>query len=293
MNVIDVVVVGGIFREVLDGDTTPRHRLGGSGLVAAIIAARLGASTALVSFIGDEDAAIGTALLDTAKVDMSHVLTVPGACGTFVFPTEGARPWPMYRPAEAIPAQAPSIPRATMYVVFGMPDFDPVAAGWLEHLPRDATLFWDRQGWLSRARDHSAAVQLSPAHKVYLANEDEALTDFGAVSTQELISNLPPTGFQSAVVKRGREGCIVVERTADGTSVDSAAGFPLETTDTIGSGDAFAGALAAGFAGGLSFRDAVVGANAVASAFLMLGGDPLASGLPEAARTLVDTQRSS
>ena len=290
---IDVVVVGGIFREILDGDTNPRPRLAGSGLVAAIISARLGANTALATFIGQEDAPTAVAMLDAAKVDASPVVTLPGASGTFVFPSEGSRPWPMYRPAEAIPAIAPNIPHASVYVVFGMPDFDPIAEGWLQKLPQDATLLWDRQGWLSRARDHSAAAQLTPKGKIYLANEDEALADFSAASTQELISTLPPAGFRWAVVKRGRDGCVVVERTANGNSVDSARGFPVETSDTIGSGDAFAGGLAARIADGVRLQEAVGGANAVASVFLKLGCDPLAPELPEAARTLIETPTGS
>jgi sugar/nucleoside kinase (ribokinase family) len=283
------VVVGGIFREVLDGDTNPRRRIGGSGLVAAIIAARLGVTAALVSFIGEEDVATATAMLDAAKVDASHLLTLPGASGTFVFATEGSRPWPMYRPAEATPAQRPSIPPAVVYIVFGMPDLDPIAEGWLEQLPGDSTLLWDRQGWLSRTRDHAGVAQLAPVRKVYLANEDEAITDFPAGSTHELTSGLPPAGFQWAVIKRGPDGCVVAERTAIGNHMSSAVGFPVVTSNTIGSGDAFAGGLAAGIIGGELPPMAVGVANAVASAFLKLGGDPLAVELPECTRSLVET----
>ena len=290
---IGVVVVGGIFREVLDGDAVPRRRLGGSGLVAAIIAARLGANTALVTFIGLEDAATGMSMLDAARVDSSRVVTLPGASGTFVFPSNATHPWPMYRPAEGIPATRPLLPPATTYLVFGMPDFDPVAEGWLGLLPHDATLLWDRQGWLSRARDCSAVSNLPPAVKVYLANEDEALAEFSARGTDDLISNLPPHGFQWAVIKRGREGCIVVERAPHGNTVRSVDGFPVETTDTIGSGDAFAGGLAASIAARAPMPEAASTANAAASAFLRLKGDPLAPSLPESARALLDTQPGS
>jgi ribokinase len=290
--VIDVVVIGGVFREVLDGDTNPRRRLGGSGLVAAIISARLGARTALTSFVGEEDVAAVEAMLDVATVDRSNLVTLPGASGTFVFPSQGSRPWPMYRPAEAVPANLPAIDLAHVYVVFGMPDLDPAASGWLDHLSKESTLLWDRQGWLSRARDHLRVAQLPPTHKVYIANEDEALADFNARTIEELLSSLPPLDFQWAVVKRGRDGCIVVERTADEDSVSSEAGFPIDTSDTIGSGDAFAGALAAGIAAGASVREAASVANAAASSFLKLGCDPLASELPEAARTLVAAKGS-
>jgi len=198
----------------------------------------------------------------------------------------------MYRPAEAVPANLPAIDPAHVYVVFGMPDLDPAASGWLDHLSKESTLLWDRQGWLSRARDHLRVAQLPPTHKVYIANEDEALADFNARTIEELLSSLPPLDFQWAVIKRGRDGCIVVERTTDEDSVSSAAGFPIDTSDTIGSGDAFAGALAAGIAAGASVCDAAGVANAAASSFLKLGCDPLASELPEAARILVAAKGS-
>jgi sugar/nucleoside kinase (ribokinase family) len=284
---IDVVVVGGIFREVLDGDAVPRRRLGGSGLVAAIIAARLGAITALISFIGLEDAATGMAMLDAAKVDSSQVDALPGASGTFVFPTTTAHPWPMYRPAEAVPTTKPSIPAAKTYLVFGMPDFDAVAEGWLQILPRDATLLLDRQGWLSRARDYSSVSPLPPAVKVYLANEEEALAEFSIRRIDDLMSMLPPDGYQWAAVKRGPDGCVLAERSVDGNKLRVVEGFPVDTLDTIGSGDAFAGALAASIATGASMPNAASMANAAASSFLRLKCDPLAPGLPESARALL------
>jgi sugar/nucleoside kinase (ribokinase family) len=291
-NLIDVVVVGGIYREVLDGDAVPRRRLGGSGLVAAIIAARLGAVTALVSFIGLEDAATGLAMLDAANVDSSQVDSLPGASGTFVFPSKTQHPWPMYRPAEATPTTKPSIPAARAYLVFGMPDFDAVAEGWLELLPRDATLLWDRQGWLSRARDYSSVSSLRPAIKVYLANEDEALTEFGS-GTDDLISRLPPEGYEWAAIKRGRDGCVLVERSVHGNTHHLVDGFPVDTLDTIGSGDAFAGGLAASIATRGSALNSATMANAVASAFIRLNCDPLAPGLPESARALLAPQPGS
>jgi ribokinase len=290
---IDVVVVGGIYREVLDGDAVPRRRLGGSGLVAAIIAARLGAVTALVSFIGLEDAATGLAMLDAANVDSSQVDTLPGASGTFVFPSNTQHPWPMYRPAEATTTTKPSIPVAKTYLVFGMPDFDVVAEGWLQLLPRDATLLWDRQGWLSRARDYSSVSSLGPAVKVYLANEDEALAEFSIRGTDDLMSRLPPDGYQWAAIKRGRDGCVLAERSVRGNTLRLVEGFPVDTFDTIGSGDTFAGGLAASIATGASVPNGASMANAVASAFLRLNCDPLAPGLPESARALFALQPGS
>ena len=281
---MSVLVVGGVFREIRDADTEPRPRMGGSGLTAALVAAQLGAQTRLASFVGSEDADTVVAMLDTAGVDRSSLVVLPGASGTFVFPTraDDRRPWPMYRPAEAVPAPDQLRLRAEVVLVFGMPDFDALAAGWVAP-GREDVLIWDRQGFLSRARDWRDAAVLEPERKIYLANLDETLEEFPAASAEESLAQLPPPGFAAAAVKRGGEGCLVVARRA----VDEVAGFPLELDSTIGSGDAFAGALAAGIDSGLALADAALRANAAAAAFLELD-DALDMRFSERVVALVD-----
>ena len=73
----------------------------------------------------------------------------------------------------------PEIPKAGIVVAFGIPDCDPVEMGWLGSGDDDATMIWDRQGWLSRARDARAIVQLQACRRIYLANEREAIEDVG------------------------------------------------------------------------------------------------------------------
>ena len=262
-----VLIVGGIFREILAADTARRIRMGGSGLTAALVSARLGAKTTLASYVGDEDAATVFALLDTVVVDRSPVAVLPGASGTFLFPSEEdpMRPWPMYRPAEAVPEPSPLALRSDVSVVFGIPDFDAIDAGWLG-LDGDDALLWDRQGFLSRARDWRSAAALAPAQKIYLANLTEAREEFPAASATESLALLPPAGFSAAVVKRGPEGCTVIEA---GTL--DVPGFPVEDRPTIGSGDAFAGGLAAALDRGVGLVDAARQANAAAATFLETG----------------------
>jgi len=281
----DVVVVGGIYREILDGDSKARRRMGGSGLVAAILASRMGASTSLASFVGEEDEVAAIATLHAGGVESAGVIVLTGASGTFVFPTDASQPWPMYRPAESIPDRIPAVPSARTYVLFGMPDFDPVAAGWLRDMPAESVLLWDRQGWLSRARDDSGALSLPATSKILLANDEETRAATGTLEPGELTVRLPPAGFRAAIVKRGREGCVVFER---GAQTRVVSGFPVDTRDTIGSGDAFAGGLASAMARGLELAAAAATANAVASAFLRLGADPLAPDLPSVANRLLD-----
>lgn len=284
----DVVVVGGVFREVIDGDTAPRPRFGGSALIAAILASRFGASTSIASYMGEEDADAIGAMLSAAHVDISSLLVVPGASGTFVFPTRTDPPWPLYRPAEAVPKTSFKVPDAKLYLVFGIPDIDPVALGWLSTIPRDAHLVWDRQGWLSRARNASGAAGLPPLSKTYVANLDEAIAEFTVSNEDELMARMPPDGFQSAVVKAGRAGCTVIQDEEGHRAIKRVAAFVVESPNTIGSGDAFAGALAACMSRGIATSDAAQVANAAASAFLTFQGDPLADDLVGKAETLLD-----
>jgi hypothetical protein len=272
----DLVVVGGIFREIHAADLGAELRMGGSGLIASILASRLGARTSLLSYVGQDDERMVDLMLGRAEVQ-ADLIRLPGASGTFVFPDErraGAPPWPMYRPAEAVPTSVPTLPRARGYLLFGIPDFDPLAAGWLRQMPEDVIVVWDQQGWLSRASDSSGASRLPARWKLYLANQDEAHAEFGGDGLPELTKRLPPRGFDAAVIKRGADGAILVEDTPTGRQIEQAAGFPLPDVSSIGSGDAFAGALLAAILLGSRMIDAVRLANAAASCFLRLNRDP-------------------
>lgn len=256
----DVLVVGGVFREILDGDTRPRVRYGGSGLVAAVAAARLGAKVALASYVGDEDEEAVRIELRAAGVDDSVVLALTGACGTFMFPTRESsdRPWPMYRPAESTPGGPPrqELPDAAVVVVFGIPDYDPIAKGWLSETAAGATLIWDQQGWLSRARDSSAVVRLPPSRKMRLANEAEAMEEVNASTAEEALAAQPPAGFEVGVVKQGMSGVTVVERTKEGSTATFVPAFRVPARSSIGTGDIFAGAFASRLARGDSATEA-------------------------------------
>ena len=286
---MDVVVVGGVFREVLDGDTAPRLRYGGSGLTASVAAARFGARVALASYVGSEDEETVRAELELAGVDDRALVKLAGACGTFVFPTheDRRRPWPMYRPAEQLPSQMPEIPKSGIVVAFGIPDCDPVEMGWLGSGDDNATMIWDRQGWLSRARDTKAIVQLQARRRIYLANEREAIEDVGVDSLAEALAIQPPNGFDVAVVKRGDAGVIVVERDADGATQTPVLSFPVRARSTVGSGDVFAGVLAARLAQGEPVASGARWACAAAAVALRTERNLLTSDACEQARELM------
>ena len=249
---MNALVVGGIFREVLDADTSPRLRYGGSGLTTAVAASRFGARVALASYVGAEDEEAVRAELQLAGVDDRAVLTVPGASGTFAFPTheDQKRPWPMYRPAESLPQEVPHIPCADIVVAFGIPDCDPVRLGWLGSGENYATMIWDRQGWLSKARDAKAVLEIEVPRRIYVANELEIIEDTRVESLDDALLVQPPRGFDVAVIKRGEAGVIVVEAEEGKPSPAIVPAFSVGTSSTIGSGDVFAGAFAASLASG-------------------------------------------
>ena len=270
---MDVLIIGGIFREVLEGDTDPRRRYGGSGLTAAVAAARFGARVALASYVGTEDEETVRAELQLAGVDHSAVLGVEGASGTFVFPTidDPKRPWPMYRPAESLPLELPQVPEAGVVIVFGIPDCDPVELGWLGAGENYETVIWDRQGWLSRARDSGAILRLKSRKRIYIANEFEAIEDSRTSSFHEALSEQPPRGFSAAVVKRGAIGVTVVEAEGGIVRKTTVPAFPVNARSTIGSGDVFAGAFAARLSAGESMDSAANWGCAAAAVSLKVG----------------------
>ena len=151
----------------------------------------------------------------------------------------------MYRPAEAVPLKAPDIPASNINVAFGIPDFDPLSEGWFSGLDLQATVIWDRQGWLSRARDAREILRRNVSRRMYLANGDEAIEDAKVSSFDETLVAQPPSGFDVAVIKRGKAGVVVVERDLGAVNFTSVAAFPVDTNSTVGSGDLFAGAFAA------------------------------------------------
>ena len=285
----DVLVVGGIFREVLDADTVPRLRYGGSGLTASIAAARFGASVALASYVGAEDEETVRAELQLAKVDDSAVLSAAGASGTFLFPAhyDQSRPWPMYRPAEAIPHRLRPIPDADVAVVFGIPDCDPVELGWVDAGGGYKTIIWDRQGWLSRARDDSAILKVRADRRIYVANELETIEDARVNSLPEALAEQPPQGFDAAVIKRGTDGVIVVETANQFATQTIVPAFPVCTDTTIGSGDVFAGVLAAHLASGDPIDTAARWSCAAAAVSLTTGRNLLTAEAHIQARKLI------
>ena len=220
---------------------------GGKGANQACAAARLGAPVALVGAVGtDANAKPATALLHEAGVDLSHVeevaevtglavitvaangentvLVVPGA-NALVDDTFVARHSTPIESAEVvllqgeIPADgfARAVELAKGRVVVNLA---PVV-----DVPRDALLKADPL----MANEHEAGLILSQ------------LGLDSAGTPEELARRLKDAGFASVVLTLGAAGALV----ADSAGLTHVASPQVEAVDTVGAGDAFAGAFCA------------------------------------------------
>lgn len=268
----EVLVVGGIFREIIrrPGDEEPEIRLAGSALTAAVAASRLGASVSIASFVGSEDAEAAHSLLEHASVN-THLVVLDGASGTFAYAgdADADNPQPLYRPAETCPTLLPTLPEARVLLAFGVPDFDPVQDPEVRASAATAhTLIWDRQGWLSRTRDARAATALEAADRVLLVNAAETV-DEGVLDDVTGEVRLP-SGFGRAVVKDGPRGALVVDGRA-GPRHSLVPAYPVRPVSTVGTGDIFAGVVAALLASGEHLVSAAMQATAATSVVLASG----------------------
>ena len=171
--------------------------------------------------------------------------------------------------------------------MFGIPDCNPVELGWLDAAETYRTLIWDRQGWLSRARDASTVLQVKAHRRIYVANELETIEDASVGSLSEALLGQPPCGFDAAIVKRGVAGVIVVETAKGVARQDIVPAFPVNTSSTIGSGDVFAGVLAARLASGEPIHTAARWGCAAAAISLRSGQHLLTSESYWQARELI------
>ncbi|MDO5511770.1 ribokinase [Corynebacterium sp.] len=221
---------------------------GGKGANQAVAAALQGARVAMVGAVGDDPyAAPATALLHDAHVDLTAVATVPGTTGLAVITIdeEGENTIVVVPGANAlvdaafVEERAPLIKSAQITLLQG-------------EIPAEG--FAAAVG-LSSGR---VVVNLAPVVEVdvdkllradpLLANEHEAglvLDMLGAgISSQDpedLVSALIDAGFPSVVLTLGARGAMVGE--AGGiTPIPTPRVTPV---DTVGAGDAFAGALVA------------------------------------------------
>lgn len=245
------------------GDTTP----GGKGANQACAAAKLGAQVALVGAVGrDPNAAVATAELKRAGVDLTHLEEVDDVTGLAVITVaDGGENTILVVPganaavgAEFVDAHAEAIQAADLLLLQG-------------EIPADGIA---RAVELARGR---VVINLAPVIDIprevllradpLVVNEHEARLLCEQLRIDDSVTALLHTGFASVVVTLGPDGALV----ADARGVEEVASpdvKTVDTVDTVGAGDAFAGALCHRLTQGDSLVDATrfacrVGAFAV------------------------------
>ena len=218
---------------------------GGKGANQAAAAARLGAAVAMVGAVGaDANAAVATAILRESGVDLTHVEEAGAVTGLAVITVgAGGENTIIVVPganaavgAEYVERHAEPIAAADVVLLQG-------------EIPADG---FARAVELARGR---VVINLAPVIDVprdallradpLLANEHEAglvleqLGLGGGGSPEEMAMRLEQAGFTSVVLTLGPAGALV----CDGAGVRRVASPRVTAVDTVGAGDAFAGAL--------------------------------------------------
>lgn len=231
---------------------------GGKGANQAVAAAKLGTPVVLVGAVGtDANAEPATALLRDAGVDLAHVEDVEDVTGLAVITVAaGGENTVLVVPganalvgAELVQRHAAAIEAAELVLLQG-------------EIPADG---FARAVELARGR---VVVNLAPVVDVpreallradpLMANEHEAglvlqqLGLDGAGTPEELARRLLDAGFASVVLTLGSAGALVA---AEGelTHIESP---NVDAVDTVGAGDAFAGAFCHRLLAGDSMVDA-------------------------------------
>ena len=231
---------------------------GGKGANQAVAAAKLGTSVVLVGAVGaDANAESATALLRDAGVDLAHVEDVEDVTGLAVITVAaGGENTVLVVPGanalvdgEYVQRHAAAIEAAELVLLQG-------------EIPADG---FARAVELARGR---VVVNLAPVVDVpreallradpLMANEHEAglilqqLGLDGAGTPEDLARRLLEAGFSSVVLTLGSAGALV----ASGGELIHIDSPKVDAVDTVGAGDAFAGAFCHRLLAGDSMVDA-------------------------------------
>lgn len=277
----DVVVVGSANRDVsVETDAFPapgetvlgsavRTSTGGKGANQAVAAALAGARTAMIAWVGDDDAGRDVrATLDRFGVDTTLVGTAPGApTGTAAITVAGGE------------NSIVVVPGANHAWPAGWPDDDAaVALAGAAVVLAQLEIPPDVVAAAAAAAAGTVVLNVSPATtlpddllgrcSVVLVNEHELAALLGRPErgiTVHLVTDAHETlrrrGAGAVVTTLGRHGAVVTD--AAGSVVVPSP--PADPVDTTGAGDAFAGVLCAKLAAGLALPDAVRWAVAAGS----------------------------
>jgi ribokinase len=283
--------------ETVTGARFARHH-GGKGGNQAVAAARLGAATAFVGAVGDDpfgDEAL--AALAAERIDVAAVRTLPEPTGVALIIVDGrgenliavaSGANVLLTPDDVHAAFAVLVPRAGDVVLVGheIPTatvkaalraarqagattiLNPAPAGGL-----DRSVFGDVD-ILTPNRGELASLVAEDIRRIGRAGRASERPEIAAAVL--LDRNSEGQGVRRAViVTLGAAGAVVVERGREPLDLPAP---PVTAVDSVGAGDAFNGALAAGLASGLVLAEAA--ARAIAAAALSTTRPGAREGMP-------------
>jgi len=115
-------------------------------------------------------------------------------------------------------------------------------------------------------------LQITALCDVFLPGEDELRWITGREDEREAVNSVFAHRARFVVVKRGRKGCTLYERTGEGTSMFDVAAYPAREVDPTGAGDCFAGTFISLLDQGYGAREAVAYAAASGAMAVMRKG---------------------
>jgi ribokinase len=282
MNKNRIIVIGSyLVALVMDTDRMPmqgetllgrnfRQAHGGKGSNQAVQAARLGASTRFIGFVGDD--CYGRAFLDLCKnenIDTSGIKIsdkYPTGAGLIICSSDGQNIITI-----DIGANYELIPDAIDNLTLGIQSGDIVLIQ-LE-IPVESALYAAEV-----TKRLGATVIFNPAPAVNLSHHDLSFIDIitpnetearicsgwdlnNPVSDEEAAKRLYDLGCKNVIVTQGEKGCLILNK--NGTFNVPAFKLPL-IVDSTGAGDSFNASLSVALLEGKSLSDACRFANASA-----------------------------
>jgi len=251
---VEILAIGHTAKdEFPDGST----RLGGSALYAAATAARLGATTTLVTRVGPEERPALDALCNELGVRLHALPSDVTTTFAFRYDEEGRRHLRLRaRAAELSLGDVPASLHGADAVVFGTiaRELDESLFGTtlarVEVLVAQGFLRgWTADGDIIGRQWDAAATVIPRVTATVVSDEDGADTEAWAQAGTVVVTHAERG---SDVLESGRTGHIHAFAAA-------------RIVDPTGAGDAFAAGLAVGLGEGLSIHDAALFASAVAS----------------------------
>jgi ribokinase len=274
--------------ETITGATFAAHD-GGKGANQAVAAARLGARTAFVGAVGRDAFGLrARAILEREGIDLTGLGTVDAATGVALILVDAHGENLISVASGANAAFSASDVTKAFEALAPVPG-DVVLVG--HEIPTAAT-----KNALRSGRAAGATTVFNPAPAAGVDRSVFGLSDVLTVNELELATLLGADGAsgdpeplvrargdqpgvsRAVVVTRGATGVTIVG--ADGTRTDIPA-REVAAIDSVGAGDTFAGALAAGLALGRDLEDAV--RRAVVAASLSTTKRGARGGMPTAA----------